>query len=72
MPIAPDSVLGLQGMLDEAGNIENTTISQEVFVCGRDRAGEFFCVDPIIDEIKVSPEDTYISPDIDSFIYVTH
>jgi hypothetical protein len=72
MPIAPDSVLGLQGMLDEAGNVENTTISQEVFVCGRDRAGEFFRVDPILDEIKVSPEDTYISPDLDSFIYVTH
>jgi hypothetical protein len=71
-PDPPNLVLGLQGMLDEAGPVANTPESQNVFVCGKDRTGEFFLVDPTKDEIKVSAEETSISPDLDSLIYVTH
>jgi len=45
-------------MLDEAGPVANTPESQNVFVCGKDRTGEFFLVDPTKDEIKVSAEET--------------
>jgi len=72
MPDQPKLVLGLQGMLDEAGPVDNTPESQNVFVCGKDRTGELFLVDPSKDEIKVPTHETSISPDLDSLIYVTH
>lgn len=70
-PDLPRSILGLQAMLDEAGPVENTTESQNVFICGKDRTGEFFRVDPAADEIHIAAEDIAASMDLDSFIYVT-
>jgi hypothetical protein len=71
-PDLPMSTLGLQGMLDEAGLVENTTESRNVFICGKDRAGGFFRVDPAADEIHIAAKDIAVSMDLDSFIYVTH
>jgi hypothetical protein len=71
-PYFPRSVLGLQDMLDEAGPDENTVNSQCVFVCGKDHTGEFFRVDPTIDEMKFARDDISTSLDLDSLIYATH
>jgi hypothetical protein len=71
-PDLPDVTLGLQDMLDEAGHIENTVESQEVFVCGKSRSGELFRLDPMKDGIKVSGKEVQVSPDLDSLIYTTY
>jgi hypothetical protein len=72
IPDPPELTLGLQGMLDEAGPLENSIDSHNVFVCGIARAGTFFRVDPTLDEKKILSRDILQSPDLDSLIYVTH
>lgn len=71
-PDLPELTLGLRGMLDEAGPLENTMDSQNIFVCGKGRTGELFCVDPTVDETKIVTKDISTSYDLDSLIYVTH
>jgi hypothetical protein len=71
-PDPPELTLGLQGMLDEAGLLEDTMDSQNIFVCGKGRTGELFRVDPTIDEIKIAPNAISTSYDLDSLIYATY
>ena len=57
IPDPPELQLGLQGMLDEAGPLENTTDSHNVFICGKARTGTLFGVDPALDETRIPSTD---------------
>jgi hypothetical protein len=59
-------------MLDEAGNIEGTPESLDVFIRGKDRAGRYLSVDLTKDEIALTQDQVNISTDIDSVIWVTY
>ena len=70
IPDPPELQLGLQGMLDEAGPLENTTDSHNVFICGRARTGTLFGVDPTLDETRIPSTDISKCGDLDSLIHV--
>ena len=72
IPDPPKLKLGLQGMLDEAGPLENTTDSHNIFICGKARTGTLFGVDPTLDETRIPTTDILQSGDLDSLIHVTH
>jgi hypothetical protein len=71
VPPLPATILGFQGMLDEAGLEENTKESQSVFVCGKTRGGGFIGIDPKKDAVDVDPREASISSDLDSLMYST-
>jgi hypothetical protein len=64
-------VYGLQELLDEAGSMENTPESRGVFLCGKDRAGHFIQLNLEKDKVNLPSNQVQISPDIDSFIWIT-
>lgn len=74
-PIVQDDVdshaYSLRKLLDEAGPIEHTVESKSVLVCGRDRAGHFIRLDLEEDKVDIPLDQVKISPDIDSFTWIT-
>jgi hypothetical protein len=64
-------VYSLKDLLDEAGSLQNTVESKRVLVCGIDRADRFIRLDLEGDKVDLPPHQVQISPDIDSFTWIT-
>jgi hypothetical protein len=63
-------ILGLQDMLDLAGN-PGSHDSIRAFVCGRTPRDNYICLRPERDEVQLSADEVHVTLDIDSVIWVT-